>query len=63
MPTAIRPDQISICGLRPKRSAVQPKGYCSTTNSAVAMDSAQNTMPSSSFCCLTANGVSAEKNV
>ena len=34
--------------MRPNRSAVQPKGYCSTTNSAVAIDSAQNTMPSSS---------------
>ena len=63
MPTAISPAQMSICGLRPNRSAVQPKGYCSTTNSAVAIDSAQKTMPSSSPCCLTANGVSAEKNV
>jgi len=27
------------------------------------IDSAQNTIPSSSPCCLTANGVSAEKNV
>ena len=45
--SAIAPDQTSICGLRPNLSAVQPKGYCRTTNSAVAIDSAQNTMPSS----------------
>ena len=63
MPTAIRPAQTSICGLRPKRSAVQPNGYCSATNRAVAIDSAQNTMPSSRPCCFTANGVRAEKNV
>ena len=60
---AIAPDHTSICGLRPKRSAVHPKGYCSTTNRAVAIDSAVNTMPSSRPCCSTANGVSAEKNV
>src|SRR6476646_2672109 len=56
-------DHTSSCGLRPNWSAVQPKGYCRTTNIAVAIDSAQNTMASSSPLPLTANGVKAEKEV
>ena len=61
--TAIPAVHTSICGLRPNRSESQPKGYCSTTNSAVAIDSAVNTCPSSAPWDFTAYGASAEKNV
>ena len=61
--TAVAADQTSSCGLRPNRSDSMPIGYCSATNSAVAMDSATNTWPASAPRELTANGVSAEKNV
>ncbi len=56
-------DQTSSCGLRPNRSDSAPIGYCSATNSAVAIDSATNTSPASAPREVTANGVSAEKKV
>jgi hypothetical protein len=56
-------DQASSWGLRPNRSDSTPIGYCSSTNIAVAIDSAVNTWPGSAPREFTANGVSAEKNV